>query len=143
VSINPIIQPRTFSHGTPDTCQYEGFELPTAVFMNSSVFVNVTPCNFRGCRVSQTRNQYEGDLSFLGACFMLISSCAYSSTPEMEATYSAETSVDSQRTRGIMTQNIELLIFNNFPSKISTDFTLVSKNMVTASNILDFMAITC
>jgi hypothetical protein len=47
-------------------------------------------------KVERRFGETERDLH--AVCFMLVSYFAYSSTPNIEATYSSETSVDIQRT---------------------------------------------
>jgi hypothetical protein len=60
------------------------------VVMNNSVFWDITPCTFGESR------HFEGAL--LAACFLLVTSLAYSSTLKIEATCSSEASVDFHRT---------------------------------------------
>jgi hypothetical protein len=84
---------------------HTGFEIHTAVAMNSLIFWDIKSCSpfnvnwrfgetyrlyFQGRKISQARNIFN--------CFTLDSSLAYSSDLKMEATCSSETSVDFQRT---------------------------------------------
>jgi hypothetical protein len=62
--------------------------------MKSSIFCNITPCN--PLLVDWRFGGTSADL--LATCFMLVSFLAYSSTVNMEATCSSETSVEFQRT---------------------------------------------
>jgi hypothetical protein len=67
-----------------EKCEYPlkvGFEVPTAVVMNGSVFYSVTPCGPSRKNMSPPS-----------------SSLAYSSTLKMKAACSSETSVDFQQT---------------------------------------------
>jgi hypothetical protein len=97
-------------HGRPcneKTNTFLGFEVFTAVIMNSSVFLDITPCSpltvnrrfgaiyrhhLQGRKLSQARNQREA------ACYFhtLVSYFAYSSSPKAETTCFSETSIDVQ-----------------------------------------------
>jgi hypothetical protein len=65
-----------------------GFEVPTALIMESPICWDVAPCSLlKGHQRSKQK----------GTCFMLVSCLAFSSTLMMEAICSFETSVDYQR----------------------------------------------
>jgi hypothetical protein len=68
---------------------FVGFEVLTAVVMNSTIFWDITPC------------------SLLPPAFMLVSCSAYFSTLKMEAMGSSETSVDNVL-HGVISQKMVL-----------------------------------
>jgi hypothetical protein len=78
---------------------YVGFEVLTAVVMESTIFWDMTPCS---------------PLSANRPTFMLVSGSAYFSTLKMEAISSSETSFDSQLTiRSYIPEDGTLLNFSN------------------------------
>jgi hypothetical protein len=70
--------------------KYVGFEVLTAVVMNSSVFWDVPPCS------PLKVNRQQSPLC-LPPDFMLVSCLAYSLTPKMEVICSSKMSVDFQQ----------------------------------------------